>query len=123
MPQLLLFIMLFSLTGFARTTYTLTDLEVLVGEENTKEFFEHALDVRPSERQEAWKTMVSKMGDVYSRKILDKSEIESKDFRDTENLYNMSALKLDDVFKRRRSEIGLRYLKNCLKSETPCWND
>lgn len=123
MYQLLLFITLFSLTGHARTTYTLTDLEVLVGEENTKEFFEHALDVRPSERQEAWKTMVSKMGDIYSRKILDKSEIEAKDFRDTENLYNMSALKTDDVFKMRRSEIGLRYLKNCLKSETPCWND
>jgi len=115
--------MLFSLTGLARTTYTLTDLEVLVGEENTKEFFEHALDVRPSERQEAWKTMVSRMGDVYSRKILEKSEIETKDFRDTENLYNMSALKMDDVFKRRRSEIGLRYLKNCLKAEAPCWND
>ena len=123
MAQLLLFITLFSLNGLARTTYTLTDLEVLVGEENTKEFFEHALDVRPSERQEAWKTMVSKMGDIYSRKILDKSEIEAKDFRDTENLYNMSALKSDDIFKKRRSDIGLRYLKNCLKAETPCWND
>lgn len=123
MAQLLLFMMLFSLTGQARTTYTLTDLEVLVGEENTKEFFEHALDVRPSERQEAWKTMVSKMGDVYSRKILEKSEIEVKDFRDTENLFNMSALKMDDVFKKRRSEIGLRFLRKCLKSEAPCWND
>lgn len=123
MPQLLLFMMLFSLTGHTRTTYSLADLEVLVGEENTKEFFEHALDVRPTERQEAWKTMVSKMGDIYSRKILEKIEIETKDFKDTENLYNMSALKSDDVFKRRRSEIGLRYLKNCIKSETPCWND
>jgi hypothetical protein len=123
MPQLLLFIMLFSLSGLSRTNYTLTDLEVLVGEENTKEFFEHALDVRPSERQEAWKTMVSKMGDTFSRKILEKMDIEAKDFRDTENLYNMSALKSDDIFKMRRSQIGLRYLKNCLKAETPCWND
>ncbi len=123
MAQLLLFMMLFSLVAQSRSTYTLTDLEVLVSEENTKEFFEHALDVRPSERQEAWKTMVSKMGDVYTRKILEKTEIETKDFRDTENLYNMSALKADDIFKMRRSEIGLRYLKNCLKSETPCWNE
>lgn len=123
MAQLLLFMMLFAQVAHSRTTYSLTDLEVLVAEENTKEFFEHALDVRPSERQEAWKTMVSKMGDVYSRKILEKTEIETKDFRDTENLYNMSALKTDDIFKMRRSEIGLRYLKNCLKSETPCWNE
>lgn len=123
MAQLLLFMALFSLTGVARTTYTLSDLEVLVGEENTKEFFEHAHDIRPSERQEAWKTMVSKMGDVYSRKILEKSEIEPQDFRNTEKLFEMSALKTDGIFKVRRGEIGLRYLKTCLKAETPCWND
>ena len=67
--------------------------------------------------------MVSKMGDIYSRKILEKSEIGPADFRNMEKLYDMSALKTDDIFKLRRSEIGLRYLKACLKSETPCWND
>lgn len=103
--------------------YGLADLEVLVGEENTTEFFAHALDIRPSERQDAWKTMVTKMGDVYSRKILEKTEIEKRDFLATEKLFDMAALKTDDVFRMRRTQIGLRYLRNCLKGDNPCWND
>jgi hypothetical protein len=123
MPQLLLFMMLSCLAGLARTIYGLNDLEVLVAENSTQEFFEHALDVRPSERLDRWKAMVTKMGDIHSRKILDKAEIEAKDFQNIENLYRIYALKTDDVFKIRRSEIGLRYLKRCLKSQAPCWSD
>lgn len=123
MPQLLLFIMLFPFSSWSGSPYSLTDLEVLVGEENTAEFFAHALDIRPSERQDSWKAMVSKMGDVYTRKIIEKTEIERKDFLGTEKLYDWSALKTDDVFRMRRSQIGLRYLKNCLKGDSPCWND
>ncbi len=103
--------------------YGLADLEVLVGEENTSEFFAHAHDIRPSERQDAWKTMVTKMGDIYSRKILEKTEIEKRDFLATEKLFDMAALKTDDVFRMRRTQIGLRYLRNCLKGDNPCWND
>ena len=70
MAGLLLFITFFLPVSWAATPYTLADLEVLVSEESHKEFFQHALDIRPSERQDAWKSMVSKMGDLYSRTIL-----------------------------------------------------
>lgn len=123
MAQLLLFITLISAPLWAKTTYTLADLEVLVAEEASTEFFDHALDIRPSERQDAWKAMVSKMGDLFSKKILQKVEIERKDFLKTEELYGLSALKTDDVFRLRRQNIGLRYLKSCLKSVNPCWDD
>lgn len=103
--------------------YGLSDLEVLTQEENYQEFFEHALDVRPSERQDAWKDMLAKMSEGYTRQILAKSEITKQQFSHIESLYTWPALKGDDVFKGLRQEIGLRYLKSCAKGETPCWKD
>lgn len=110
-------------TFLGADTYTLADLEVLANEGSYNEFFQHALDIRPSERQEAWKTMVSKMGDQYSRSILTKSEINRKDFQKIETLYDLPSLRIDDVFKGRRQEIGQRFLRSCLKGDNPCWND
>ena len=87
MAQLLLFMVYFSVQVWGNS-YTLADLEVLTAEEGHDEFFKHALDIRPSERQEAWKTMVSKMGDLYSRKVLQKVELNKTDFHKIEQLYN-----------------------------------
>lgn len=122
MAQLLLFIAFFS-TQLWATPYQLTDLEVLVAEGSHAEFFRHALDIRPSERLDPWRAMVSKMGDLYSRQVLQKIELEKKDFLKVEELYTWPALKADDVFRLRRQEIGLRYLKSCLKNQNPCWNE
>lgn len=106
----------------AVASYTLADLEVLTQEGNYDEFFAHALDVRPSERQDAWKGMLAKMADGYGRQILAKSEITPSQFQKVESLYTWPALKSDDVFRLHRQEIGLRYLKTCLKKNDPCWN-
>ena len=122
MPQFLLFMALFN-THLWAGTYSLADLEVLVTEESYKEFFEHALDIRPIERQDAWKNMVTKMGDIYSQKVLQKVDLTRPDFIQIENLYSWPALKNDDIFRLRRQEIGLKHLKKCLKGDNPCWND
>lgn len=103
--------------------YTLVDLEVLTQEGNYEEFFSHALDIRPSERQGAWKGMVEKMADAYGRQILSRTEINKPLFSKIESLYALPVLKSDVVFKLHRQEIGLRYLKSCLKQKDPCWND
>ena len=102
--------------------YTLPDLEVLAQEENFVEFFSHALDVRPIERKESWKGMVTKMADGYARKILAQNEVKKVDFTKIESLYSWPSLRTDDVFKLHRQEIGLRFLKVCLKNANPCWN-
>ena len=102
--------------------YTLPDLEVLAQEENFTEFFNHALDIRPIERKESWRGMVTKMADGYARRILAKNEVKKVDFSKIESLYSWPSLKTDEVFKLHRQEIGLRYLKNCLKQTEPCWS-
>lgn len=103
--------------------YTLADLEILSQEENYREFFKHALDIRPSERGDAWKSMVSKMADVYTQNVLKGDSVDSKDFKQIHELYTWPTLKADEFFRQRRGEIGLRYLQKCLKLSSPCWSD
>ncbi len=123
MAQHLLFMVLFLTSASWAASYSLSDLEVLVNEKSYEEFFKHALDVRPTERQVSWKAMVSKMGETFAQSVLNRSEIRPSDFKQTEALYQWPSLAADDVFKLKRQEIGLRYLKKCLKSNTPCWNE
>lgn len=118
-----IFLLLLPSLSKANDIYTLADLEVLASEGAQEEFFNHALDIRPSERQDAWKTMVIKMGDHLTKGLLTKPAIDREDFLKTEKLYDWSALKNDDLYKLRRQEIGIKYLQKCLKNETPCWED
>lgn len=103
--------------------YGLKDLEVLTQEDNFEEFFAHALDVKPAERQGSWKDMLSQMADKLGQSILTKSEIKREHFEKIEKLYTWPALRSDDVFRGHRQLIGINFLKKCLKSQNPCWED
>jgi hypothetical protein len=104
-------------------SYTLADLESLGAEGSYQEYLDHALDIRPSERQDSWKAMTSKMAHLYTKSLLQQGEIKEADFRQINKLFTWPTLKSDDLFRARRSEIGLSFLKKCLKSETPCWDE
>lgn len=103
-------------------TYNLDDLKVLAQEGSYKEFLNHALDVRPSLRQEDWKNMVVEMSHLYTKNILAQKLIDKQDFEKIEYIYSWPALKTDELFVARRHEIGLRYLKQCLGANT-CWQE
>lgn len=108
--------------GNPQRPYELADLEILAGEENHREFFQHALDVRPSERLDTWRGLVSRMADSYGQSVLKKSTIEESDYRLVESIYQWPSLKNDEVFRLRRNDIGLRHLQECLKKEPRCWD-
>jgi hypothetical protein len=101
----------------------MSDLQTLADENNFIEFFDHALDIRPSERLEKWKEMVTKMAESYAQSITTKAPVEKKDFYKIENLFTWPSLKSNDIFKQRRQEIGLKYLTNCFKTKPHCWKD
>jgi hypothetical protein len=105
----------------ANASYSLADLEALAQEGNYEEFLKHARDVRPSERQDTWKSMVSRMALGLGQEILGRSEVSTRHFQQMEELYRWPVLRSDSTFRLRRSEIGLRYLGNCMKNEPPCW--
>ncbi len=105
------------------SAYNLADLRVLALEGSHHEFLNHALDVRPSERNEEWRGMAVKMALKFANETLALNPVPTKDFRKIEELYRWPALRQNDVFKARRMEIGVRYLRHCTKAEAPCWED
>jgi len=123
MSKLLTLILLLSQPFTALpVTYNLEDLRALSQEGSYREFLNHALDVRPSQRQGEWKSMVIEMAHLYTKDLLAQKIIEKKDFDKIENIYSWPALKTDELFVARRHEIGLKYLKDCL-TEKACWEE
>lgn len=104
-------------------SYNLEDLRALGAEESHQEFLLHALDIRPSERGEEWRGMVSKMALRFAKVTLNQNPIPRKDFRRIEELYRWPSLRQDVVFRSRRNEIGVRYFRTCVRSNPPCWDD
>ena len=89
----------FSGLCFSKSTYNLSDLQVLANENNFKEFFDHALDIRPSERLEPWQEMVSKMAGLLTQSTLEKENIDKNDFKNIERLLTWPHLRINDDFK------------------------
>jgi hypothetical protein len=100
--------------------YTSSDLEVLVAEGNHSEYFRHALEIRPSLRDEKWRENTSKMADLKAKEILNQAKIEESDLRELEALYEWPVLQSDDIFNLRRGQIGQKYFKACLKKDKSC---
>lgn len=104
-------------------TYNLDDLKALAKESSYREFLKHAMDVRPSLRQEEWKSMVVKMAGLYTQRLLGQKKIEKEDFSKIETIYSWVPLKTDELFIARRHEIGLKYLRDCLGENNSCWDE
>lgn len=101
-------------------SYTREDLEVLVAEGNYSEYLRHALEIRPSQRDDRWRINTGKMADLMAKQILLRDKVEESDLREIETLYDWPLLREDDVFKLRRSQIGQRYFENCLATGKTC---
>lgn len=123
MGRYILFTMIFLAGSAWGASYNLADLRALANEGSHQEFLTHALDVRPSERGEEWRGMVSKMALQFAKVALNQNPVPRKDFRKIEELYRWPALRQDDVFRSRRNEIGVRYFRSCVKTDPPCWAD
>ncbi|MBY0517102.1 MAG: hypothetical protein K2P81_09350 [Bacteriovoracaceae bacterium] len=107
--------------------YSMVDLESLEKEKNYNEFFAHALDIRPSERNEYWKTMVQNMGEGYIKFSLTKNRLAHDDLMQIEKLMSWSVLKDYDFFRIKRQEFGFKWISQCLKEnsspDSSCWQD
>ncbi|MES2525724.1 MAG: hypothetical protein V4598_01500 [Bdellovibrionota bacterium] len=119
----ILFTLIFLGASAWGNAYNLADLTVLAQEGPYQEFLDHAHDIRPSERGDEWKSMVIKMALKHANFTLTQTPVSQSAFNKTEELYRWPVLRADDVYRARRTEIGVRYLKTCLNSENPCWSD
>ncbi|GEM_PF-1364942 len=115
MVLLLSLIFGFNLTLAAQDKYTYADLEILAQEKSFSEYFNHALDVRPSERDEKWKTMTLSMAEGWVKTLKLKAGPTIEDYRRIESLFTWPLLKSNEFFRPLRFSFGISYLENCFR--------
>jgi hypothetical protein len=98
--------------------YTISDLKILSAEKNYNEFFQHALDIRPSERDEKWKTMVERLGTQYLGDLGNRTKLEKAQLDLVYKLSTWPIFKNNEFFTRKRDYIFLKDLKTCLKEDS-----
>ncbi len=106
-------------------TYSLRDLEYLESEKNYREYFSHALDIRPSARNSHWKSMTESMAINFLSSQENLKIIEDNNFELMEKLITWPILKSNIEFSNLRLKIGYKYFDYCVKQikNTKCGED
>lgn len=101
----------------------MADLEILAQEKGYSEYFAHALDIRPSERNERWKEMTLLMAENWAKGINQKAGPTIEDYKMVETLFSWPLLKNNEFFRPLRFRFGLTYLQDCFRSSPweTCW--
>ncbi|MCO4794837.1 MAG: hypothetical protein KC493_14050 [Bacteriovoracaceae bacterium] len=117
MVSILFLIALSAISPFSNSNagiYTIQDLEALEKSLSAQEYLEHALDIRPSLRDDHWKQMTQHMGVVLAKQLIN-GKITGRDkFLFIEKINIWPVLKNDEFFQIKREEFLKSYFKNCL---------
>ncbi|MBF0367521.1 MAG: hypothetical protein HQK50_18245 [Oligoflexia bacterium] len=98
------------------TLYLFKDLDYLLQEKNYSEFFKHANDIRPAERDLQWKSMVNTMAESFVYDQKKKKLVTFATLKELDQLLEWPLLKENLFFIRGRSQIGLSYFENCFQA-------
>jgi hypothetical protein len=97
--------------------YTLRDLEILSSEKNYVEFFDHALDLRPSSRDNYWKEMVHTMSEGFVKEMVKSQNYSLETFNRVNALFNWPILKTNEFFLQERERFGEGFFSHCLNGK------
>lgn len=86
-----------------RQLYSIQDLEVLESNNNFREFFQHALDIRPSRRNSTWSEMCMNMAQAYMSDLRSNG-ISAKDREALLQVLKYPTLKRDEFFIEKRDQ-------------------
>lgn len=93
--------------------YEMADLEVLLRENNAREFLAHAHDIRPSERDKHWREMVSQMGQLALKEAQSFRPISEQSFDHIQAISAWPVLRADDYFSLKHVDFAKAYLSDC----------
>lgn len=99
----------------ASDSYTMSDLEALEAQKSYREFLDHALDIRPSERGAQWVEMVSDMASGLIDFKMKRLQVDRQGWQEIEKLSLWPSLQNDEFFQTKRANYLRRYLPDCLK--------
>jgi hypothetical protein len=101
----------------SQLVYTKADLEVLKSGKNYVEFFRHAKDIIPTQRDQSWLNMVSTMASDLVDQYRSQDKYKQSEFKLIESLANWPELANDEFFQVKRNSYALTYFKRCLLRE------
>ena len=100
------------------TSYNKKDLDVLVDQKNYIEFFRHAKDIRPSERDAIWNQNVEQMGLGLLDFLASKTRINPSELKLVKELSYWTLFKDNEFFIKKRDFYFLKDLKSCLENNS-----
>ncbi|MCY4644610.1 MAG: hypothetical protein OXB88_08330 [Bacteriovoracales bacterium] len=95
--------------------YSLKDLEFLENEKNYGEFFQHAQDIRPTERGQLWQDMVKTMAHSFLQKNLSLGLYRQHEYKTISLLSTWPTLRGDLEFQQLRAKFGQAYFSGCFE--------
>ncbi len=93
----------------AEINYRMDDLEILAQDHAWPEYLAHALDVRPSERQERWKELTLKVGINYLKQIIAAQDYTTATWDRVFLANNIKVLADDEIYQMQRALWGKAY--------------
>ncbi len=96
-----------------KTVYTMEDLKIVAEQNNSKEFFQHYKDIRPSQRTEQWEKLLIQMGRNKVQNLKETPELTPEEFQLLLEVAQNPALKTDEVFQVDFQQVGSAYLDSC----------
>jgi len=97
--------------------YGLSDLEVLAANREYVEFFAHAKDIRPSQRNEKWRKLVIKLGQSYLDHLRKIKDYKLSSWNEIENISSWTSFKFDDFYQIKRNGYAKSFFEHCFLSE------
>ena len=99
--------------ALAQLKYEMTDLRILNSERNFSEFFAHALDIRPSLRNDEYKNMLEEMALALLEQLNNKTKVTPKEMALIKSISKWPLLGQNEFFNRKRDFLLLKGLNNC----------
>ena len=93
--------------------YNWEDLQVLNSEKNYVEYLDHALDIEPSKRDAAWKTVTEKIGLDYLKELVSSKKEATDTWDRIERISTWPIFKNNEFFIKARDEFIIHSIKQC----------
>lgn len=106
------------------TIYDIKDLKALKSDSSFREFFQHAKDIRPGQRDKEWDQLVQSMSMGLLDQLSKSKSITDKDFELVKTISSWTQIKEDEFFLRKRNSVALKYFGQCFKTNSwdNCYN-
>lgn len=112
-----LFILLIPIIAVCQTQlYSIKDLQILANENNYTEYFAHALDIKPTNRDEVWKNLTEQMGTDLLSELVSKTRINNNDYKLVHAISRWPLFKDNEFFIKKRDFIFTKQIAECFKA-------